>query len=209
MSGGGLPLLRRRPPETASQQIGLLAVAMPAYSADVTYERLLNSAAAEPQNWLMVHRDYNNSRHSPLTVVNKDNAKDRKPKFIFSIGGKATGGTLPGKEEGTPLVEDGFMYVADTWGRLMKFDVRSGTNAVPLWHTTPTTKARTNRGIAMYGDKVIVSTITRIHALHDLANSPGSRRHRTDGSATGTPSAKTQGSPGAPLAIKTAGGKEL
>src|SRR5215469_3038158 len=83
-----------------------------ARAADVTYERLLN-APNEPENWLMVHRDYDNSRHSPLTAINARNAKDLKPKFIVSIGGRATGGTLRGKEESTPLVDDGFMYVAD------------------------------------------------------------------------------------------------
>jgi len=41
----------------------------------------------------MVHRDYNNSRHSPLTTINAANAKDLKPKFIMSIGGIATGGS--------------------------------------------------------------------------------------------------------------------
>src|SRR5439155_24400773 len=59
----------------ALSSLGLLAVAMPSYAAEVTYERLLNSAQAEPQNWLMVHRDYNNSRHSPLKDITKANAK--------------------------------------------------------------------------------------------------------------------------------------
>ena len=79
--------------------------------------------------------------------INRDTVKDLKLKFIFSIGGRSTGGTLPGKEESTPLVDDGFMYVSDTWSRVMKFDVRSGTEAVPLWRYDPKiTKARTNRG---------------------------------------------------------------
>ena len=59
----------------ALSSLGLLAIAMPSYAADVTYERLLNNQA-EPQNWLMVHRDYNNSRHSPLKDITKANAKD-------------------------------------------------------------------------------------------------------------------------------------
>src|SRR5258707_13628926 len=116
----------------ALASISLAAIAMPALAADVTYERLLN-APNEPDNWLMVHRDYNNSRHSPLTQINAANAKDLKPKFIMSIGGRATAGTLAGKEKATPLVDDGFMYVADTWTRVTKFDVRTGSEPVPLW----------------------------------------------------------------------------
>src|SRR5262249_60281401 len=92
--------------------------------------------------------------HSPLTQINTTNAKDLKPKFIMSIGGRTTGGTLRGKEESTPLVDDGFMYVADTWTRGTKFDVRSGEAAVPLWRYDPTIKqSRTNRGIAIEGNK--------------------------------------------------------
>ena len=94
------------------------------------------------------------SRTSTATTV-----KDLKLKFLISIGGTGTGGTLRGKEEATPLVDDGFMYVVDTWSRVMKFDVRSGTQAVPLWRYDPKiTRSRTSRGIAMYGNKVFVAT---------------------------------------------------
>src|SRR5262245_63773711 len=130
------------------------AVVRPVAAADVTQERLRN-APNEPQNWLMVHRDYNNSRHSPLNEINRDTIKDLKLKFLLSIGGTSTGGTMRGKEEGTPLVDDGFMYVVDTWNRVMKFDVRSGTQATPLWRYDPKiTRSRTSPGIAMYGHKV-------------------------------------------------------
>ena len=76
--------------------IGLAAIVSPATAADVTPERLLNTTS-DPQNWLMVHRDYDNSRHSGLKDINKDNAKELKLKFMISIGGRATGGTLRGK----------------------------------------------------------------------------------------------------------------
>jgi alcohol dehydrogenase (cytochrome c) len=192
--------------------LGLAAIAVPAFAADVTYERLLN-APNEPENWLMVHRDYNNSRHSPLTQINATNAKDLKPKFIVSIGGRSTGGTLRGKEESTPLVDDGFMYVADTWTRVMKFDVRSGDAAVPLWRYDPKIKqSRTNRGIAMYGNKILVSTNDmRMIAIN---RDSGELIWEVDAKAptdpaTGTPSPTTQGFTGAPVVIKTKSGKEL
>jgi alcohol dehydrogenase (cytochrome c) len=197
---------------SALASIGLAAFATAATAADVTPERLLN-AGNEPQNWLSVHRDYDNSRHSPLKDINRDNAKDLKLKFIVSIGGMATGGTLRGKEEATPLVDDGFMYVNDTWGRVMKFDVRTGTAAVPLWRYDPKIKqSRTQRGIAMYGNKVFVPTNDmRLIALN---RDSGEVAWEVNAAAptdpvTGTPSTKTQGFTAAPLAIKTRGGKEL
>ena len=196
---------------TALSSIALAGLASQALAADVTQQRLEN-AASEPQDWLMVHRDYGNSRHSPLDQVNRGNAKDLKLKFIVSIGGTATGGALRGKEESTPLVDDGFMYVADTWSRVMKFDVRSGTQAVPLWRYDPKiTRARTNRGLAMYGNKVFVLTYdARVIALD---RDSGEVAWEVQGAApqdpaTGTPS-KVQGFSAAPLAVKTRGGREL
>ncbi len=196
----------------ALASLGLAAIAMPAFAADVTFERLLN-APNDPANWLMVHRDYNNSRHSPLTEVNASNAKDLKPKFMMSIGGRTTGGTLRGKEELTPLVDDGFMYVSDTWTRVTKFDVRSGDAAVPLWRYDPKIKqSRTNRGIAMYGNKVLISTNDmRMIAVN---RDSGELIWEVDAKAptdpkTGTPSPRTQGFTAAPLTIKTRAGKEL
>jgi alcohol dehydrogenase (cytochrome c) len=192
--------------------IGLAAIASPAKAADVTPERLLNSSN-DPQNWLMVHRDYDNSRHSGLKDINKDNAKDLKLKFMISIGGRATGGTLRGKEEATPLVDDGFMYVNDTWGRVMKFDVRSGTQAVPLWRYDPKLKqTRTQRGIAMYGNKVFIPTNDMRMIAVNRDN--GEMVWEVNAAAptdptTGTPSPKTQGFTAAPLTLKTKGGKEL
>src|SRR5436309_13993976 len=103
--------------------VGISLIGPSAVAADVTSERLIN-APNDPQNWLMVHRDYNNSRHSPLSEINRNTIKDLKPKFMFSIGGTATGGTMRGKEESTPLVDDGFMYTVDTWTRAMTLEVR-------------------------------------------------------------------------------------
>jgi alcohol dehydrogenase (cytochrome c) len=182
-------------------------------AAEVTYERLLN-AANDGDNWLSVHRDYDNSRHSPLQAINAGNARDLKPKFIFSLGGMSTGGaTLRGKEEATPLVDDGFMYVNDTWARVMKFDVRSGDAAVPLWRYDPKIKqSRTQRGIAMYGNKVFIATNDmRLIALN---RDNGEVVWEVDGRAptdpaTGTPSAKTQGFTAAPVVVRTKSGRDL
>jgi alcohol dehydrogenase (cytochrome c) len=183
----------------------------PVAAADVSAERLLN-APNDPQNWLMVHRDYNNSRHSPLREINRETVKDLKLKFLLSVGGTSTGGTMRGKEESTPLVDDGFMYVVDTWNRVMKFDVRSGTQAVPLWRYDPKiTRSRTSRGIAMYGNKVFVATYdARLIALN---RDSGEVVWEVNAAAptdptTGTPS-KMQGFSGAPLTVKTRSGKEL
>jgi alcohol dehydrogenase (cytochrome c) len=196
---------------TAFAAAVLAATVLPLSAADVTQQRLMNTAD-EPQNWLMVHHDYDNSRHSALHEINRDTVKDLKLKFIVSIGGLSTGGPMRGKEESTPLVDDGFMYVVDTWSRVMKFDVRSGTEAVPLWRYDPKiTRSRTSRGLAMYANKIFLLTYdARVIALD---RDSGEVIWDVQGAAptdpaTGTPS-KVQGFSAAPLTVKTRAGREL
>jgi alcohol dehydrogenase (cytochrome c) len=105
------------------------------------------------------------------------------------------------------------MYVNDTWGRVMKSDVRSGTQAVPLWRYDPKIKqSRTQRGIAMYGNKVFIPTndmrMIAINRDNGEVVWEVNATAPTD-PATGTPSPKTQGFTAAPLTLKTRGGKEL
>src|SRR2546426_37617 len=108
----------------------LIAGASPVRAADVTYERLLNP---EPHNWLTHHRDYSAQRHSPLEIINKGNVKNLKLLFAVSLGGKSAGESL----EATPLVDDGFVYMVDSWGVVYKIDVRSGTAGKIVWKMDP------------------------------------------------------------------------
>jgi glucose dehydrogenase len=123
-----------------------------ARAADVTYERLLNP---EPQNWLMHHRDFGAQRHSPLAAINTSNAKSLKLLFAVPLGGKSAGESL----EATPLVDDGFMYMVDSWGVVYKIDVRSGTAGTIVWKMDPKEANQDrNRGVALWGNLVISVT---------------------------------------------------
>src|ERR1700726_5143713 len=126
----------------------------PALAAEVTPERLAN-ADKEPQNWLMNHRSYDAQRFSPLARINKDNVKTLKLAYAVAIGGTAIGENL----QATPLVEDGFMYIADLWGIVYKIDVRSGDAGRILWRMNPKQEkaANANRGVALWGNYVISS----------------------------------------------------
>src|SRR5215831_2837790 len=96
-------------------------LASPAFAADVTPERLINSDK-EPQNWLMNHRTYDGQRFSPLARINKDNVKGLKLAYAVPLGGAVGNGF----NEATPLVEDGFLYIPDSSGIVYKIDARSG-----------------------------------------------------------------------------------
>ena len=150
---------------------GALAVmAMPASAQQgVSYERLL-SADAESQNWLMIHGNYSNWRNSRLSQINKSNVSQLVPKYSVMVGGWATvkngwvgnmTGTGSGKpkEETIPLAADGFLYTEDALSKVMKIDVRSGKRGQIVWRFDPDISIYRNRkGVALYGDKVHVST---------------------------------------------------
>src|SRR5579871_3015992 len=126
-------------------------LASPALAADVTPERLLN-ADKEPQNWLMNHRTYDGQRFSPLARINRDNVKNLKLAYAVPLGGGA------GNEftNATPLAEDGFLYVTDSWGVLYKIDGTSGDVGRIVWRMDPKQQRQLrNRGAALWGNLVI------------------------------------------------------
>jgi len=121
---------------------GLLATALavPALAAsETTAERLLNTAA-EPENWLTHHKDYAATRYSTLDQIDKSNVKDLKVAWTFALGGIEGGGIWPhGGLEGTPIVEDGAMYVTDGWGSVYKLDLTGGGAGKLVWKMDPGT----------------------------------------------------------------------
>ena len=145
-----------------------MAVAMTAQAADTTFDRLLN-AGSEPQNWLTHHGSLNAQRHSQLDQINRDNVSGLKVAWTRALGGIEGGGIWDhGGLEGTPIVEDGFMYVTDGWGSIYKLDVRNGPGKL-VWKMDPETDKDwagavnccgvNNRGVALWNDKVISHTL--------------------------------------------------
>ena len=127
--------------------------AWPAMAADVTPDRLMN-ADKEPQNWLMNHRTYDGQRFSPLARINKGNVKGHRLAYAVPLGG------LGGNEwnEATPLVENGFLYITDSWGVLYKIDGTSGEVGRIVWRMDPKQQRQDrNRGATLWGNYVIRS----------------------------------------------------
>src|SRR5437763_5957475 len=135
-----------------------ILVPLPIFAAEVVPERL-NNANPEPQNCLMNHRTYDAQRFSPLARINKGNVKNLKLAYAVPLGG----GTGNEWLEATPLAEDGFLYITDSWGVLYKIDGTSGDAGRIVWRMDPKQEQqRQNRGAALWGNFVITA-----------ANSPG------------------------------------
>ncbi len=143
---------------------GLMATT--ALAAPVTAQRLIN-ADNESANWLHHHRTYDSHRFSPLTEINRNNIANLNLKILVGLDG-IIGPAGTTNLQGTPLVEDGFMYVTDGWNNGYKIDVRSGNAGYIVWKWDSNMDRayaaasgccqRKNRGYAMLNDLVIQST---------------------------------------------------
>ncbi len=142
----------------------------PALAAEggVTQERLLN-ADKEEGNWIQHHKNFAGHRFSTLTQINKDNVKGLKVAWTMALGGIESGGIWShGGLEGTPIVENGMMFVTDGWGSVYKIDTRGGEGKL-LWKMDPKTDREwagavaccgvNNRGVALWGDLVVSHTL--------------------------------------------------
>ena len=145
--------------------VAALALSGSAAWAQVTPERLAAAGTeAEAGNWLMVHKTYDSNRFSSLNQINAGNVAGMHLAFAVPLGGLEPAGLGIGYMEGTPLVDNGFMYVSDPWGTPYKIDVSSGTRGQVLWicdtgidkeASRPIIVA--NRGLALSGNLVITA----------------------------------------------------
>ena len=129
------------------------AAPLPAVLANyqpVTAERLLHP---EPDNWLMLRRTYDGFGFSPLRQVTAANV--RRLKLVWSF---STGEGRP--HESAPVVNNGAMFVTSPNNQLIAFDAVTGD---VLWRYRRPRPAgssvphETNRGVALYGDKVYLA----------------------------------------------------
>jgi alcohol dehydrogenase (cytochrome c) len=139
-----------------------------AWAADVTPDRLVNAGTdAEAGNWLMVGKSYNSNRFSPLSDINAGNVAGLRVVTAAPLGGSEPGGYGLGSMQGTPLADNGFLYVSDPWGTPYKFDLSDGKTAKVVWvcdtgvEKDPTmARIVTNRGLALAGNLVIAALPT-------------------------------------------------
>ena len=63
--------------------------------------------------------------------------------FTVGLSGMQSGGKYAfGNLEGTPIVEDGMIYVTDGWGSVYKIDATSGRKGMSFGRWTPARIAR-------------------------------------------------------------------
>jgi alcohol dehydrogenase (cytochrome c) len=113
----------------------------------VTADRLKHP---EDGNWLMIRRTYDGWGYSPLDQLTPANVTRLKPVWVFSTGETRA-------HESAPIVNNGVMFVTTPMNQVIAIDAKSGNL---LWrYRRPRPEGasvphETNRGIALYGDKV-------------------------------------------------------
>jgi alcohol dehydrogenase (cytochrome c) len=140
-----------------------LAQGIEAYTP-VTAERLLNP---EPGNWLSIRRTPDRQAHSPLDQITKENVGTLEPVWNAATGPyqKLTEfAALPADpaQEAPGLVNDGVMIVALPDNQVVAFDAVSGKELWRFAWSLPEGLIPvhpTNRGVALFGDKVYFGTL--------------------------------------------------
>jgi len=117
-----------------------------AAAAQVSYEHLRNAPA---ENWLTYSGSYSSVRHSLLRQLQRGNVQELVPKWIFHVP-KAS------HLESVPIVVDGVMYVTQP-NEVYALDGRAG-RVIWEYHREPKVDKGPNRGAAVYGNKVYVTT---------------------------------------------------
>jgi alcohol dehydrogenase (cytochrome c) len=109
-----------------------------------------------PGDWLMWRRTYDGWGYSPLDQINKDNVRNLRPAWTWSL--------TSGVTEIAPLVHDGVLFITNAGDKIQALDAATGDL---LWEyrrdLAPKLIAEggntlAKRNMALYGDKLIIAT---------------------------------------------------
>ena len=119
----------------------------------VTSETLRNPPAAD---WLMWRRTYDGYGYSPLDQINKDNVRNLKPAWSWSMD--------PGATETTPIVHDGVLFLNHYGDKFQALNAATGDliweykRDLPAKLLAERTNQLTKRNMAIYGDNLYIAT---------------------------------------------------
>jgi glucose dehydrogenase len=121
---------------------------------NVTPERLRDSSK-EPQNWLTYSGGYASQRHSLLTTIRPDNARDLELKWVYQTRSLE-------RHQVTPLVVNGTMYTIQSPNDVIALNAATGKQ-IWAYSYRPDPAARNccgklSRGVAVAGDTVFLAS---------------------------------------------------
>ncbi len=106
-----------------------------------------------PNDWLMFRRTYDGWGYSPLDQIDRDNVGELRLAWVWSME--------DGRNQPTPLVHDGVMFLANPNGVVQALDARTGEGLWEHRRRFPDGFAggdRSPRNVALYGDRLFLAT---------------------------------------------------
>lgn len=143
----------KRPHIAALLGLALVPLALAAQAIDykpVTHERLVNP---EPHNWLHAKGNYWGWNYTPLEQINTRNVKKLVPVWSYSTG-------VGSGHEAPALVNNGVMFVTTPYNQVLALNAKTGELIWRYKKDFPEGFSAlhiTNRGVALWGDKVYVA----------------------------------------------------
>lgn len=139
----------------AAQQPLSRAVPRPLPQLLTNYKPVTDGRLKHPEagDWLMIRRTYDGAGFSPLDQITRNNVGRLQPVWSFATG------AVQG-HEAAPVVNNGVMFVSTPGNQVIALDARTGS---VLWRyrNPPSadviTRHPTNRGVALYRDKVFLA----------------------------------------------------
>jgi PQQ-dependent dehydrogenase (methanol/ethanol family) len=103
----------------------------------------------DPSDWLMIRHDYHASNYSPLNQINTNNVRDLQLQWVWAMN--------EGTNQPAPVVHNGIMFLNNPGNIVQALDARTGEL---IWENRigQTAAGNSQRGLAIYEDKVIVTT---------------------------------------------------
>jgi quinohemoprotein ethanol dehydrogenase len=157
--------------------LALVTVVHAQQTVPVDAEVLKNAgtpADSLPGSWLSYGRTQNETRYSPLKLIDTSNVSRLGLTWSYVLG---AGG---GNQEGTPLVWNNTLYGITTWSVVYALDARTGKE---IWRWDPEVNQPAvrpkiccgivNRGLALYNGMLFAPAIDgRLFALDSLTGKP-------------------------------------
>lgn len=135
----------------------LALLATPVLADMESYTPVTDARLAKPEaeNWLMHKGNYEGWMYSPLDQINTSNIKNLVPVWSFATG-------VDSGHEAPAIVNDGVMFVSTPYNHVIALNAATGELYWRYKHDLPDDLSvlhNTNRGVALYGDKVITSAL--------------------------------------------------
>jgi alcohol dehydrogenase (cytochrome c) len=108
-----------------------------------------NMKSQDPNDWIMIRRDYKATNYSALNQITTSNVKDLQLQWVWSMA--------DGTNQSAPIVHGGTVFINNPTNIVQALDAKTGEL---IWENRLGENATGNsqRGLAMYDDKIYVTT---------------------------------------------------